>query len=51
MKGAIHEWHLLSGGGKRIGKMGIWGNFEGLTGTPGGGKVVKNHQKISTVRP
>ena len=39
--GTIHKRRRLQGGGRRVAKMGIWGDFQGLTEVAGGGRVVR----------
>ena len=40
--GTIHKRRLLRGGGRGVQKMAFWGDFQGLIGETGGGRVVKN---------
>ena len=39
---SIHKRRLLFGGGRGVEKLAIWGNFQGVNGATGGGRVVKN---------
>ena len=43
-KGTIHKQRRLLGGGRGVAKMGIWGDFQGLTEATRGGRGVKKRE-------
>ena len=47
--GTIHKRRLLCGGGRGVQKLAIWGDFQGVIGATGGGRVVKNRENWGDV--
>ena len=47
--GTIHKRRLLCGGGRGVQKLAILGDFQGVIGATGGGRVVKNRENWGDV--